>query len=96
MEFICSQAYIKMIREIDWNEQKITETEEFIHLYEDEIVTSAHRFLIKEVHDVSYKVMSGKQGFFYLHTNQGVFPFHVKTNPKYFIDQYKQLKKKGT
>jgi hypothetical protein len=42
--------------------------------------------------DVSYKPFSSAAGILYLHTNQGVFPFHIHSSPQTFIDTFRSLK----
>jgi hypothetical protein len=89
---ICSQPYIKITRSIEVIKQSITEIEYHLKLFGDKIESDAHHFFIWEILDISYKSFSGPDGLLYLHTNQGVFPFFVKTNPEVFISEFKKLK----
>lgn len=90
MKIIFPQPYIKMIRTIKWNQQYVTETQHFLDLYEDKIITASQQFSLKNVFDISYRSLSLNNGFLYLHTNQGLFSYNVKTNPSLFIDEYKK------
>jgi sorbitol-specific phosphotransferase system component IIC len=58
-----------------------------------EVVTTARaEFTLNQVLDVSYKPFSSEAGILYLHTNQGVFPFYIHSNPQTFIDTFRSLK----
>jgi hypothetical protein len=92
VKLIASQCYITVTRSIEWNKQHYITNEQFLHLYEDKIVTTTNEFLIEDVLDMSYRPSSTEFGFLYLHTVQGVFPFRIKTKPYYFIDLYRDLK----
>ncbi|MDZ5473777.1 hypothetical protein SM124_18830 [Bacillus sp. 31A1R] len=92
MEIILSQPYIKVIRSIEDNQQKSIEVEDYLHLYADQIITDSNVFLLREVHDISYKIFSNSSGFLYLHTNKGVYSFIVYKEPYEFIDMFKELK----
>ena len=87
---ICKQAFIKITREIIGITQNIIETEYEINLYENRLETPTHVFLLKEIYDVSYRDTSGNLGTLYLHTNQGVFPFCVRTRPDDFVRHLKR------
>jgi hypothetical protein len=93
LKFITSQSYITVTRSIEWNKQNYITNEQFLHLYEDKIVTDLDQFFLEEVLDMSYRSSSNSEfGFLYLHTVKGLFPFRINTRPYYFIDQYKDLK----
>lgn len=92
MSIIYSQQFIITTRSIDLGQQHYTDTEQFIDLYEDKIITPLKKFLLYQVFDVSYKSLSDESGFLYLHTNQGVFPFKVNSSPHRFIEEYHKLK----
>ncbi|WP_026073513.1 hypothetical protein [Robertmurraya massiliosenegalensis] len=92
MRRIISQPYVKVERKIKDFEQITMEYREHLHLYEDRIVTRDHVFLVKNVHDMSFRRFSSTEGVLYLHTNQGVFPYSVPKEPNGFIDEYKKLR----
>lgn len=92
MEIICSQAYIRVNREITNNQQHYVQIEEHLYLYGDMIKADNKNFLLQDIFDISYKSFSFNQGFLYLHTTQGVFSFSVQSNPAPFIASFKNLK----
>jgi hypothetical protein len=92
LEIIARQPYIKVTREIEFNQQNYMEEEKVLVLYENVVVSSSHTFTLQDVFDISYKKVSDHDGFLYLHTNQGLFSFYTKADPANFIDQYKKLK----
>lgn len=94
MEIKFSQTYVKVIRRIQNNQQLFIQTKDQINLYEDRIETGTQSFLLKDVFDVSFKSLSSKNGFLYLHTNQGVFMYTVESNPSLFITMFKSIKNK--
>lgn len=92
MQIISLQPYIKISREIKYNEQHYIETEHFLYLYEDKIITASSQFPLENVFDISYKSSSNSYGFLYLHTNQGVLTYTITTNPYHFIRAYKKFR----
>ena len=58
----------------------------------DTVKSNTHLFQLEHVLDISYKGFSTGGGHLYLHTNQGVFAFVIKKDPKDFIQAYKRLK----
>ncbi|MBM4762675.1 hypothetical protein [Bacillus sp. B15-48] len=89
---LISQPYIKVHRKIEDNvQQKVEITEELI-LYENKIISATDQFNLNEVLDVSFKSISSTNGFLYLHTIRGVYPYQIKTNPEEFIHMYEQVK----
>jgi hypothetical protein len=89
---ITSIPYIKIIRTIEKNRQNNIEKTHNLYLCENKIIATSKEFSLKDVLDISYKTISLDYGFLYLHTTQGLFSYNVKTNPNYFIDEYKKLK----
>jgi hypothetical protein len=92
MELICSQAYMKKERMIEDNQQFTVETEEFLYLYRDKIVTPKRSFSLHQVMDVTKKHLSARYIFLYLHTIEGVLTFVVKSSPDHFIFHYRKIK----
>lgn len=88
--FIASQPYIKVQREINSIQQKNVEYERIIYLYEDRLVTKHREFPIEKVFDMSFREMSGEENLLYIHTSQGVFSYTVKEDPTEFIRIYKE------
>ncbi|WP_181350793.1 hypothetical protein [Thalassobacillus sp. CUG 92003] len=92
MTLIYSQPFTTTSRVIQNNVQHYTEIEKYLNLYEDKITAPYNQFHLQDVFDVSYRPLSASYGFLYLHTNQGVFSYTVKTSPESFINEYKRLK----
>jgi hypothetical protein len=92
MKLICSQAYMKQERLIEDNQQFTVETEEFLYLYSDKIVTPKRSFTMHQVWDVTKKHLSAHYTFLYLHTIEGVLTFIVKSSPDHFISNYRKVK----
>ncbi|EDL65802.1 hypothetical protein BSG1_16140 [Bacillus sp. SG-1] len=91
---ITSHPYYVVTRKIEDHIQSSEETEHELRMYTERIDCSTKTFLMKNVFDVSYKSLNPEQGFLYLHTNQGVHSFHVKQDPRPFIQAYKELNSK--
>ncbi|WP_083249286.1 hypothetical protein [Bacillus solimangrovi] len=92
MQLIVSQTYVNVVRMIENNVQQYIENEEVISLYSDRIITHTDEFYLMNVFDISYRSMASNSGFLYLHTNKGVFSYHVKSNPNRFINEFKKMK----
>ncbi|WP_077213611.1 hypothetical protein [Bacillus dakarensis] len=90
MEKIYSQPYSIIERKIIDNEQHIIKRKSFIRLYQDKITTDKNVFLMREIHDISYR-QGLLNGMLYIHTNQGVFPYMVLSDPARFIEEVKKL-----
>ncbi len=92
MSLIYEQPFVKVLREIDGIEQKYIEKNYYLYLYETKLVTPFKTFQLKAILDVSYrKTKTNSFGTLYLHTNQGVFPFYVRSDPEAFMDCIKKL-----
>ncbi|AQU78062.1 MULTISPECIES: hypothetical protein [Planococcus] len=94
VNLLSSITYIDTERSIESGEIKITDTECNIHLYEDIVVTSATKFQVANVWDVSYKSFSSEASLLYLHTHRGVLTYKVYTDPDHFVETFKKLKNK--
>lgn len=92
MEIITSQPYIIVTRQICGNEQLYLENEQFLHLYKNKIVSHTHQFALHDIWDLSYKASNVQSSFLYLHTNRGLFAYHIRKDPIDFISEYRQLK----
>jgi hypothetical protein len=95
MKIIASLPYMVVSRSINWNKQYYKEREEQLLLAENKVITHTNEFLIDEIWDVSYRASNSENGFFYLHTNRGLFSYHVKTKPFQFMNMYREIKKTG-
>ncbi|WP_102347514.1 hypothetical protein [Bacillus sp. Marseille-P3661] len=93
MEIIFSQPFVKVLRTIENNQQHTIEQHKVMNLFEDKIIADSKLFYLKDVLDISYKAFSQDYGFLYLHTNQGLFSFVVRSEPHHFIKEYNRLKK---
>lgn len=94
VKIIASLPYMIVSRSIDWNKQYFQKREEQLLLLEDKIISHINEFLMDEIWDISYRASSSEFGFFYLHTNRGLFSFHVKAEPSEFINKYQRMKKR--
>ncbi|MCP3026800.1 hypothetical protein [Halobacillus sp. A5] len=88
---ICSQPIIWVNRKIKNNQQNYVEESASVDLYHDRVVTPFEEFHLKDVHDASYRPLSGRIGFFYLHTIRGVFSYQVTDSPYDWIEKYKNI-----
>jgi hypothetical protein len=92
LEKIASHAYVETRQVIDWTEKKIIESWFEVCLYEDKISTAAKEYPLRNVFDISYRPIGDSYGFLYLHTNEGVKTLCVKSEPKNFLERYKEIK----
>src|SRR5699024_3946173 len=91
MSYIAMQSYNKVIREISVIQlKKYTETR-YLYLYQDKITAKYREFPISEIMDLSFKQMQGEGGILFLHTNHGVYSYHVINSPAAFIETCKHL-----
>lgn len=91
-ELISAVSYTVIERVIEASEQKYNEHLCRLNLYVDRIDTAIYSFALENVFDISCKSFSGKYAILYLHTNQGVWPFNIQTDPTSFINEYKRLR----
>lgn len=91
-ELISALSYTVTERIIESSEQKCKTYHYQLNLYSNRIDTATYSFAIENVFDISCKSFSGKYAILYLHTNQGVWPFNIQTDPTSFIDDYKKLR----
>lgn len=89
---LCSHRYLKVDRRIEDNEQVYEENEQFIEMYDDRITTASDVFYLRDVLDITFKKMSGRTGFLYLHTTRGVYSFFTNAKPDQLIMKYKEIK----
>ncbi|WP_339226263.1 hypothetical protein NSQ77_12160 [Oceanobacillus sp. FSL K6-2867] len=93
MSLIAKQTYSKVVREVNSTEQKHTEQERTMYLYDDKIVTQYREFKVYDVLDISYRFIGDDGGLLYLHTNNGVYPYIVRSSPKAFVEAFKEFRK---
>lgn len=93
MSLIAKQTYSKVVREVNSTEQKDTEQERTMYLYDDKIVTQYREFKVYDVLDISYRFIGDDGGLLYLHTNNGVYPYIVRSSPKAFVEAFKEFRK---
>lgn len=89
---LCSHSYWKVDRKIEDNEQVYEENEQFIRMYHDRITTASDIFHLRDILDITFKNMSGRTGFLYLHTTRGVYSFCTDAKPDKLIEIYKKIK----
>lgn len=95
MEALATHFYYKVQREINSIEQKNVEYKRTLYLYEDKLITKHREFPSDTVFDMSYRELkSGEEGTLFIHTNQGVFTYIVKSHPAEFIKAFKELEKR--
>ncbi|WP_163102003.1 hypothetical protein [Peribacillus alkalitolerans] len=92
MDAITYMPFVTVHRVIKNGQLMIWEEGHIIKLTAQYVETPSHQFSFENVHDVSFKEFSTKEGILYLHTSQGVFPFQVKERPHSFINRFKTLK----
>lgn len=93
MRLIAEQPYIKVKREVSSIEQKEIEFRRTIYLYDEKVVTEHREFPIKDLLDMSYRLIGGTGGLLYLHTSKGVFSYTVKSSPEQFVKAYRDYVK---
>ncbi|WP_424416136.1 hypothetical protein [Paenisporosarcina sp.] len=85
--------YTEVERSIDfYNQMQKIATHHELTITHEVVKTARAEFTLHQVMDVSYKPFSSAAGILYLHTNQGVFPFNIHSNPQNFIDTFRSLK----
>lgn len=88
MDYIASQAYIKIEREVTSTQQIDIEHQRTLYLYSDRIVTKHREFPLEEVINVSYRKTNQINGLLYIHTSSGLFSYTIKTPPDIFLQAY--------
>ena len=85
--------YTEVERKIDlyYKMRKIA-THHELTVTPETVKTTRNEFQLNQVLDVSYKPFSSEAGILYLHTNQGVFPFNIHTDPHTFIETFRSFK----
>lgn len=87
-----TQQYFTVTRKIVDGTQVVLHEEQLLKMYEDKITSSASTFSFSDVHDVSFRKLTKELGILYLHTNQGLFPYKVREEPRCFIETFYKLK----
>lgn len=93
VQIVYSQPYVQISRIIKNNHQFHSETEDYLNLYKNKIITKDDCFLLKDVLDISYKELSTELCILYLHTTRGIFTYKVKSTPTNFVKYFFTLKK---
>jgi hypothetical protein len=89
---VAIQSYVIIERMVANQAQTTKVYEHELHLFETTITSFHREFLVCNVYDMSFRMISGEEGFLYFHTNEGVFSFIVRDHPKSFITSYKNLR----
>ncbi|MGI8384976.1 hypothetical protein [Robertmurraya sp. P23] len=89
---IMTQQYFTVTRKIVDGTQVVLHEEQLLKMYEDKITTIASTFSFSDVHDISFRKLTKELGILYLHTNQGLFPYKVREEPRCFIETFYKLK----
>ncbi|WP_156290041.1 hypothetical protein [Oceanobacillus salinisoli] len=95
MYLIAEQPYVKVERRVRSIEQVDIEHKRTIYLYSDKVVTERREFPMKDVMDISYRLIGGEGGLLYLHTSHGVYSYIVKSSPEEFVLKCKEHIKKN-
>jgi hypothetical protein len=93
---VAIQSYVIIERIVENQAQTTKVHEHELQLFETKITSFHREFLIRSVYDMSFRIISGDEGFLYFHTDEGVYSFMVRNNPKSFIMLYKNLKQLGS
>ncbi|WP_026690785.1 hypothetical protein [Alteribacter aurantiacus] len=93
MDKSVTHTYYKTQKITNSIEQKTIEEKRMITMDKEKITTRHREFLFKNVFDVSFRSLQGEEGLLYLHTNQGVYSYMVKSDPSEFIAAFKELDK---
>ncbi|WP_085993865.1 hypothetical protein [Oceanobacillus senegalensis] len=89
MHLVAEQPYVKIERQVSSIDQKNIEHQRTIYLYTNKIVTKHREFAIRDVMDISYRLIGDKGGLLYIHTLRGVYSYIVKSSPIEFVQKYK-------
>jgi len=90
MAYMMRQAYQKVIREMDRVGQVNRAETRYLYLYEHKIASKHHEFPLQDVFDISFKKMLHDEAMLFLHTNHGVYSYHVLSSPTTFIEKCKE------
>lgn len=93
---IAVQPYVIVERAVVNQMQSTIVHEHELHLFETKITSFRREFSLHNIYDMSFRTISGEEGFLYFHTNEGVHSFMVRTDPSPFIGAYKHLHRPGT
>lgn len=93
MEWIAEQSYYKVVRIMTGLEQQTVKQQRLMHLYPERIQTKYRSFPLHEVHDLSFRTLSGGGGILYVHTNHGVYSYTVSQDPHVFLQAFFEQKK---
>jgi len=92
MKIIERAPYYKVERAIIDGEQRVMTEERWLLLFVDRLHTKHRQFELKDVYDISFRMIAAGSGMLYLHTKQGVYSYNVKESPEPFIQAFKGLK----
>lgn len=80
-----------MTRKIEGTQQNYIEEQYELTLWETKLSCHLYEFKLKDIFDVSFRKNTNKNsGTLYLHTNQGVFPYQLCSDPHSFITRLKR------
>lgn len=89
MKLLAEQPYIKMDRQMNGLEQKDVELKRTLYLYDEKVVSQHREFPIEDVADISFREVGPFGGMLYVHANQGVYSYIVKSSPMDFVNIFK-------
>ncbi|ASS65231.1 MULTISPECIES: hypothetical protein [unclassified Paenibacillus] len=87
---LARQRYVRMERVLNGSGMDTVVLELDLLLDREAITAEGRSFLLKDVYDISYRIVGGQLGILYLHTSSGVYPFNVEEDPAAFILAFKQ------
>jgi len=87
---LAKQRYIKMERVLNGSGMDTVVLELDLLLDGETIIAEGRSYPLKDVYDISYRIVGGQLGILYLHTSSGVYPFNVEEDPAAFILAFKR------
>lgn len=90
MQLLATQAYLKVIREVNRIGKTETKEERTMYLYSEKLVTRHREFPIENVIDMSFRKFGTSGGLLYVYTSSGVFSYTVTISPMEFIQVFKE------
>ncbi|MGU3569899.1 hypothetical protein [Paenibacillus sp. D51F] len=86
---LAKQRYVRMERVLNGSRMDTVVLELHLRLDQEAITAEGRSFPLKDVYDISYRIVGGQLGILYLHTSSGVYPFNVEDDPAAFILAFK-------
>lgn len=91
-KIVTAISYYHIEQDIVSNRKSRHKTIHQLTLFETEITSQDLHLKLESIYDISYRSFSNDDGLLYLHTNQGVVPFKIETDPDDFIKHFHKMK----